>query len=374
MSKKMIKITEPTLPAFELLQVRSNKIIKSRMITNADYVREFETKVAKYIGVKHAVAVSSCTSGLMLVLKAYGLSGEVICPSFTFHATTHAIVWNKLKPIFVDCDRDTLNLDPQQVEKTITKKTSAIVGVHIFGNPSPIDELQAIAKKHKIKLIFDAAHGFGARHHGNNIGRFGDAEVFSLSPTKLLTAGEGGLVTTNDKKLAETIRIGRNYGDSGTYDSEFSGLNARMSEFHALLGIESLKTLERNVVHRAKLVRLYKKLLSDVPGIHFQKVANYDRSSFKDFSMVIDPNEFGTNRDVVQDELLRQGIGSKKYFYPPVHKQKAFLKFARGVDKRLPVTKFVSENCLSIPLYSHMPKEFVERIAKTLKRIQVKHA
>ncbi|MEW6679864.1 MAG: DegT/DnrJ/EryC1/StrS family aminotransferase [bacterium] len=365
---KPVPITEPTIPSISILKKRYEEVLKSRMITNSKCVQELEVQVAKYLGVKHAVAVSSCTSGLMLVMKALELKGEVILPSFTFHATAHAVVWNGLKPVFVDCDSETYNIDPREVERAITLDTSAIIAVHVFGNPPDIDALERIAKKHKVKLIFDAAHGFGTKYKGKNVGGFGDAESFSLSPTKLLTAGEGGMVATNNDELAAKLRIGRNYGDSGDYNPEFSGLSARMSEFNALLGIESLKILEKNVARRDKLVKLYKKLLSSLPGINFQKIEEGNQSSFKDFSILIDGGEFGLSRDKLYDALMAENIVVKKYFYPPLHKQKAFLGFGQK-DKNLPNTVKISENALSLPLFSHIPVKTVKKICDAIYKI-----
>lgn len=367
---KPVVITKPTMPPVSGIQKEYGRILKSGMITNAQFVREFEQKVAKFLSVKDVVAVSSCTSGLMLTMKIFGLKGEVIVPSFTFHATAHAAVWNGLKPVFVDCDPNTYNIDIKAVEKAITPRTSAILAVHIFGNPCRVQDLQRIARKHHLKLIFDAAHGFGAQYKGRNLGGFGDAEVFSLSPTKLLTAGEGGMVATNDRELAKQLRIGRNYGDSGSYDSQFSGFNARMSEFHAILGIESLKSLEKNVNKRNRLAQLYKKQLSGVPGITFQHIDANDRSSFKDFSIVIDGKAYGLNRDRLAEILLKENIVVKKYFYPPVHMQKAFAKFGgNAINRKLVHTNAIAENILSLPLYSHMTGDYVRTICSTIKNV-----
>lgn len=363
--KKTVAITVPTLPNISSLVSNYRKILKSGMITNSKFVQEFESSVKKYLGVKHAIAVNSCTNGLMLILKTLGLKGEVILPSFTFHATAHAVVWNNLKPVFVDCDPETYNINPDSVEKAINSKTAAIIGVYIFGNPPRIDALEKIAKKHKLKLMFDAAHGFGTKYSNSHIGGFGDAESFSLTPTKLLTAGEGGMVTTNDDDLARKIKIGRNYGDPGTYDCEFSGLSARMSEFNALLGIEGLKMLEKNVLQRNKIAKLYKKILSKTPGISFQKIEDGNRSSYKDFSISINKDLFGLSRDQLCEVLLTENIMVKKYFYPAVHKQKAFLKYAPRKD-RLFNTNRISDSSLSLPLYSHMLEDEVEKICKVI--------
>ncbi len=364
-----IPITKPTIPPITELKKRYETVLKSGMITNYKFVQEFEEKVAKYLGVSQAIAVSSCTSGLMLILRSMGLKGEVILPSFTFHATAHAVAWNGLIPVFADCDPETYNLLPEAVEQAITPRTCAVIGVHIFGNPADIDSLEKIAKAHKLKLIFDAAHGFGTKYKGKNVGSFGGAESFSLSPTKLLTCGEGGIVATDDEELAKKIKIGRNYGDPGDYDCQFSGLSARMSEFNAILGIESLKILEKNVSRRNSIAKMYQKLLSDIPGIGFQKIREDNRSSYKDFSVLIDEKKFGLSRDRLAEAMLAENIVVKKYFYPPVHQQKAFKVFGLAENGNLKNTLIVSFNSLSLPLYSHIKEEDVNNICLVLKRI-----
>ncbi|OGC04172.1 hypothetical protein A2276_06135 [candidate division WOR-1 bacterium RIFOXYA12_FULL_43_27] len=367
---KTVPITEPTLPDPEKLIGKYKKIITSGMLTNASTVKKFEENVARYLGVKHAVALNSCTSGLILMMKVLELKGEVILPSFTFHATAHAVVWNGLTPVFVDCDPKNYNIDPKQVEKAITPKTSAILAVHLFGNPANVEALEKIAKKHKLRLIFDAAHAFGSKYRGKHVGGFGDGESFSLSPTKLLTAGEGGIVATNNKALAEKLKIARNYGDSGNYDCEFSGFNARMSELNALIGIESLKILEKNVKRRNKIAELYKFKLSRMAGIEFQQIDPANRSTFKDFSIYIDENKFGMSRDELYNRLLAENIIVKKYFYPPVHKQKAFLQI-RTYNDNLKNTVRITDRVVSLPLYSHIDIKTVNKICEVIGRLSL---
>lgn len=365
--KKIVPIAVPTLPTAEAILPKFTAVLKTGMITNAVNVKKFEAQVAEYLGVKYAVAVSSCTSGLILVLKSLGLKGDVILPSFTFHATAHALIWNGLKPVFVECDQESYTIDCNSVEKAITARTCAIIGVHIFGNPARVEKLEDIARRHNIKLIFDSAHGFGSRYKGDNLGCYGDAESFSLTPTKLISTAEGGIVTTNDRSIAEKLIIGRNYGDSGDYDCAFSGLNARMDEFSAVLGIESLKMLESNVQCRNRLVSLYKSLLGGIAGLSFQRIDGDDRCSYKDFSILVDKNLFGMDRDLLSAALMKENIAVKKYFYPPVHRQKAFKRFSKG--KNLKITDKLAFNSLSIPLYSHMEEDTVKNICLAITRI-----
>ncbi|NPE27393.1 DegT/DnrJ/EryC1/StrS family aminotransferase [Methanococcoides sp. SA1] len=367
-SNEVIPITKPTLPDFQEVETEISEIVSSGMLTNHTHVRTFEEKAAEYLGAKYAVAVSSCTSGLMLSIKLMGLKGEIIIPSFTFHATAHAIKWNGLKLKFVDIDPETYLIDPEKVEEMITPETSAICGVHTFGNPCDIDHLQDIATDKNLKLYFDAAHGFGSKYKNKNIGCFGDAEVFSLSPTKLVVAGEGGLVTTNDKELRDKLVLGRNYGDGGNYNCTFAGFNARMSEINALLATHTLKNIEKNVKQRNYLASRYKELLQDLPGIGYQKISDDSRTTYKDFSIYVDSKQFGMDRNVLNEKLTIQNINSKKYFYPPVHKQDAYTDYA-NCDKNLPMTHQVAENVLSLPLWSDMPEKYIDRICDSIKNI-----
>jgi dTDP-4-amino-4,6-dideoxygalactose transaminase len=365
----LLPITKPTLPKIDAVIDNFQEIFKSGMITNSKYVKRFEEEIENYIGVKHASALSSCTSGLLLVLKAFNLEGEVIIPSFTFSASGHALIWNGLKPKFVDIDNETYNVDVQQVKEAVNSRTSAILGVHIFGNPCDIKALVEIAKDHHIKLIFDAAHALGSKYNNLNIGQFGDAEVFSCSPTKLMVTSEGGIVTTNDDELERKVKIGRNYGDDGSYDCEFAGLNARMSELHAILGMETLKMLDSNVENRSKLANIYMDRLSKLNGIKFQTINPGCRTTFKDFSIYVEEENFGLNRDELSKALSHENIMTRKYFYPPLHQQRAYSKIWKEDPIKLPVTEDISTSVLSLPLFSHMAEEDVIMVSECIEKV-----
>ncbi len=363
---KFIPILRPTLPDVKALMPRLKKVFKSGQITNGSNVREFETLAAGYLGVKYCVAVSSCTSGLILAQKCLGLKGEVIVPSFTFHATVHSLLWNNLTPIFVDCREDTFNIDEEKMECLINKNTSAILAVYLYGNPPYMEKLQNVADKYNLKLIFDAAHAFGSKYKGLKAGGFGNTEVFSLSPTKLLITGEGGLVATNDKTLADSLKVARNYGDSGNYDCAFNGLNARMAEFNAILGVEGLKSVDRRVKDRNRIAQLYTNFFKHYDGIAFQKIEKRNLSTFKDYSIIINPAELGIDRDAVAIALERENIITKKYFYPPVHMQKAYGLYNKD---GLEVTERLSKRVLSLPIYSSLTDGMIEDICCAFERI-----
>jgi len=219
-------------------------------------------------------------------------------------------------------------------------------------------------------LIFDAAHAMGSKYKGKNIGQFGDAEVFSCSPTKLMVSGEGGILTTNDDELKRKVTIGRNYGDDGSYDCEFAGMNARMSEMQAILGLESLSNLEANLANRTKLAEKYIELLSKVSGLKFQVIIEDCRTTYKDLSVYVEPENFGLNRGQLCEALSKENIMSKKYFYPPLHQQRAYSQFHDEVAGKLPVTEDVSSNVLSVPLFSHMDMDDVISTCEAIENIQ----
>lgn len=359
----------PTLPSLQDVMEEYQLTYANGVITNSGLVARLEQAVAERLGVKHCVAVSSCTSGLLMVLRALGLSGEVIVPSFTFFATGHAILWNGLTPVFANSEIDTWNVSPSDIERKITPTTSAIVAVHMYGNPCDIPALERLAQRHGLKLIFDAAHAFGSAYRGRPIGSFGDAEVFSLSPTKLLIAGEGGLVTTNDAQLAASVRAMRNYGDTGAYNPEWLGLNARMTEFNAALALCGLPLVDAKVRRRNSVAQIYTEILSSLPGVRFQTTHPYDTCTYKDYSIHITPEGLGVTRDALANALLEENIETKKYFYPPLHQQSLYAKFHDPARNDLGQTEYLADGILSLPIYESLADETVAAIAETVKRI-----
>jgi dTDP-4-amino-4,6-dideoxygalactose transaminase len=357
----------PQLPALKEVVANYEAVYQSGLLTNSKAVGRLEAAVAERLRVKHCVAVSSCTSGLMMVMRAMGLKGEIVIPSFTFFATGHATRWNDLTPVFADCDPETWNVTPETIEKKITRRTSAILAVHLYGNPCDHEALEKLASRYGLKLIFDAAHGFGSVRRGRPVGSFGDAEVFSMSPTKLLVAGEGGLVTTNDAKLAEAIRYMRNYGDLGAYNPRWLGLNARMAEFNATLALAGIPLLEEKIKRRNEVANMYTELLADLPGVKFQSVDPADVHTFKDYSIHVTPESFGMTRDALAEALLAENIETKKYFYPPLHQQDIYKPYFNRALDDLQVTENVTGGVLSLPIYETLSNETIQTVAQTIR-------
>jgi dTDP-4-amino-4,6-dideoxygalactose transaminase len=364
-----LPLVRPSVPDLDMVTGRIREVLMGRSLTNGRLVRELEERAADYLGVRHCIAVSSCTSGLMLILRAADLSGDVVVPSFTFAATAHAVAWNGLRPVFADVDQQTLTLSPRAVTRSAGVRTSAILATHLYGTPCDVETLAAEARGHGIRLFFDAAHAFGSRRRGTPVGGFGDAEVFSLSPTKVMVAAEGGLITTNDDFLAERCRIGRDYGNPGNYDCLFVGLNARMSELHAAVALGSLEGLDARIDRRNELAEAYWEALSSVPGIHFPVVGEGDRSTYKDFTILVEPEEAGLDADGLARALAAEGIETRRYYSPPVHAMRSY-RHLNGTNGHLPVTEWAARRVLTLPLWSDMSEEQVDRVGMAIARIQ----
>jgi dTDP-4-amino-4,6-dideoxygalactose transaminase len=344
-------------------------ILRSGVLTNGPYVRRFEEATAAYLRVRHCIAVSSCTTGLMLVLRAAELSGDVIVPSFTFAATAHAVEWNGLRPVFADIDARTLTLSATAVERAVGMHASAILATHIYGTPCDVEGLRRVAEENGLRLFFDAAHAFGSTHHGTKIGGFGDAEVFSFSPTKVVVAAEGGVIATNDDLLAERCRIGRDYGNPGDYNCRFVGLNARMSELHAATALVSLEDLEERLDERNRLAAAYTSALVGIPGIRIPEVPSGDRSTYKDYAVLVERDEYGLGAPALAKALEAAGVETRRYYSPPVHAMHAY-RTAGAAAGALPVTEWAAERALTLPLWVGMTDAQVAGVTEAIRLIR----
>jgi len=369
---EFLPIIRPTLPPLDELTECVGQSWASGVVTVGSVVREFEAEVCRRTGVRHAVGFSSCTAGLMLVPKAISLpaGGEVIVPSFTFAATAQALAWNGLVPVFCECLRGTCALDPGDVEQNITPKTVAICPVYIFGLPPDMDALLELGRRKGLPVYFDSAQGLGATYAGRQAGGFGVAEVFSLSPTKVVTAVEGGLVTTNDDALADRLRAMRDYGKNpeNGEDVAYLGLSARMSELHAAVGSLSLRRIEELVKARLDRIAVYRRRLGGLPGCWVQEFPA-DRTTSGNYFVLFITERARRNRDRVYEGLKKQGIQTKRYFYPPVHLQTIFKHYSMRVSNRMANTEKASAEGLALPLYSHMTGEQQERVCRAVEAL-----
>lgn len=307
-----------------------NEILDRRWFTNnGPLVCEFERRVAEYLGVRHCVAMCNGTVALEIAIRALGLKGEVIVPSCTFIATAHALQWQEIAPVFADIDPLTHNLDPLAVRRMITPRTTGIIGVHLWGRPAPVTELQSIADEHGLKLVYDAAHAFGSSHYGTPIGNFGDCSVFSFHATKFFNTFEGGAVVTSDEQLAEKLRLMRNFGFAGYDNVIHLGTNGKMPEVCAAMGLAGLNAIERLVAGNRETYSRYRHSLMPINGIrmveyHHENTPNYQY-------IVLEISEgFPVGRDRLVEILHAENIVARKYFWPGCHNMLPY----RAIDYR----------------------------------------
>ncbi|MGH9013478.1 MAG: DegT/DnrJ/EryC1/StrS family aminotransferase [Acidimicrobiia bacterium] len=363
-----LPFARPARPPLERVVERLRPSYERGTLTDGPLVRELEAQVADRLGVRHVVATSSCSSGLLLALRVLAPGrGAVVLPSFTFSASAHAVAWNGLEPRFAECDADRFQLDPGDAERRL-EGAGTLLPTHVFGAPCAAERFEELARRAGIPLVFDAAHAFGALRRGRPVGGFGDAEVFSLTPTKPLVAGEGGLVATRHDEVAERLRWGRNYGNPpGDYDTRFVGLNARMSELHAAVALEALAGFEAHLARRRELAARYHTHLEQIPGVSAQAVDPDDSSTYKDFTVAVEPEVYGIGRDALVSALRAEGVDTRCYFWPPVHLQQAYAP-AATVD--LPVTVHVAHRVVSLPIYPDLSEAAVDAVAEVLARLQ----
>ncbi|MEM7130475.1 MAG: DegT/DnrJ/EryC1/StrS family aminotransferase [Chloroflexota bacterium] len=363
-------IVQPNFPDLATIAEPLSAMLNAGQLTNhCRYVPTLEEELTMYLHVPHCVAVSNGTMGLILALAGLQLTGEVILPSFTYSATAHALAWAELEPVFADICPDTFNLDPQAVEAAITPNTSAILAVHVYGHPCDVEGLQRVAERYDLALIFDAAHAFGATYRGRPIGGFGHAEVFSFHATKLFPVGEGGCVTTTDPQLAEYVDLARKFGNPGGDDTLFPGLNAKMQEFNALLGLENLKAISQVIENRRAYAAQIQERLSQLPGLCFQKVQPDVTVTYQNLALLIDEGLFGLSRDKLHKGLEVENVLTRKYFYPPLHQHTAYAKRVHSSIESLPCTEKIANNVLCLPIYSIMEEETIDRLCEAIERL-----
>ena len=341
-----LHVGRPNLLQPERILEDVQAIFDSRWLTNrGPYVQRFEAELCRLLGVKHCIAVCNATLGLMLIGKALGLCGDVIVPSFTFPATVHALEWLGLRPVFCDIDPLKHTLSVQHVAELITEQTSAILGVHLWGSACDIEALQALADQHKIALIFDAAHALACTYQGQWIGGFGEAEVFSFHATKFINALEGGAITTNSDSLAKQLRQWINFGYDEYAEVQLPGINAKMNEVSAAVGLNGLASLQEIVAMNKAHYLHYQQIFSELPGFRLYPFPVGESCNYQYVLVEINAEQFGLSRDQVWKLLSAENILVRRYFYPACHTMRPYA----SLPADLPVTDRVSEQVLAFP-------------------------
>lgn len=362
-----LHVGRPNIGDRSALLDRINDILDRRWLTNdGPYLQQFEEHICELIGVKHCVAVCNATIGLEILVKAIGLSGEVIVPSFTFVALAHALQWLGINPVFCDIDPATHNLDPSHVKELITDRTTGIIGVHLWGRPCDVEQLAEIARRHKLELLFDAAHALACSHNGKMVGNFGVAEVFSFHATKIINTFEGGAIVTNDDNLAAQLRLIRNFGFIG-YDTVTSlGVNGKMSEVSAAMGLTSLESLKELVGLNYRNYTEYSRHLARVPGVSLVKYNEVEKCNYQYVVVEIDEMTMGINRDQLDDILWAENVLSRRYFYPGCHRMEPYRTNDPKADLRLPQTERLAQRVLCLPTGSTVGSSEITAICELI--------
>ena len=328
---------------------RLNDLLDRRWLTNdGPYVKEFEQRIGQLVGAEHCIAVSSGTMGLQLATRALGVSGQVIVPSFTFVATVHALTWLGLEPVFCDVDPLTHTMDPDDLARALTANTGGIVGVHLWGHPCDIERVSGFARAHELPLVFDAAHALGCSYRGRPVGSFGNAEVFSFHATKVVNAGEGGAITTNDEELARRLRLMRNFGFA-EYDTVIElGTNAKMSELSAAMGLSSLDSLDEFLATNRRNYLRYRDELADVPAIRLMQHDETERHNHH-YVVVEVADGAELRRDDLVAVLHAENVLARRYFHPGCHRLDAYRTHDGVPVTGLPVTEDLASRILVLP-------------------------
>ena len=363
MTDSKILVTRSSMPSMEEYIEEIRSIWDSHWLTNmGEKHKALQAELQKYMGVPAVELLTNGHMALELSLQAMNLQGEVITTPFTFASTTHAIVRNGLEPVFCDIDPETYTMDVTQIERLITDRTCAILPVHVYGNICNIEEIERIAHKYGLKVLYDAAHTFGETYKGQGIGNFGDASCFSFHATKVFNTIEGGAVCYRDPDMGRRLYELKNFGIHGPEEVDAVGANAKMNEFCAAMGLCNLRHVDEEIAKRRAVVERYREHLEGVDGLRLNVQQPEVRSNYAYFPVVFDENLFGASRNEVMDALAQNGIGARKYFYPLTNTFECF-HGKYDVDAT-PVALHVANRVLTLPLYADLSMEDVDRICK----------
>jgi dTDP-4-amino-4,6-dideoxygalactose transaminase len=348
--EERLHVGRPNIGHREHFLERVNAILDQRWLTNnGPCVQQFERTVAKFLGVRHCIAVCNATVALELAIRALRMTGEVIVPSFTFVATAHALQWQGITPVFCDVLSSTHSIDPERVEASITSRTTGIIGVHLWGKPCTVEALADIAHRRGLELMFDAAHAFGCSHQGRMIGNFGRAEVFSFHATKFLNTLEGGAITTNDDELAASMRMMKNFGFAGYDKVVCLGTNGKMNEISAAMGLTGLESMDDFIEHNRRNYRQYLEELENLPGLHILLYDENEKCNYQYIVVEVDEAASLLSRDELMAVLWAENVLARRYFYPGCHQMEPYASCSPDAGANLPVTEKLSRCVLELP-------------------------
>jgi dTDP-4-amino-4,6-dideoxygalactose transaminase len=363
-----VHVGRPNIGNRERLLKRINDMLDRNWLTNdGPYVQQFEKQIAEFVGVRHCVAMCNGTVALEIAIRALGLTGEVIVPSFTFVATAHALQWQEITPVFCDIDARTHTMDPTQIEKMITPRTSGIIGVHTWGRGCDVEALEAIARRRNLQLLFDAAHAFACSHKGKPIGGFGRCEIFSFHATKFFNSFEGGAVATNDDSLAEKMRLMRNFGFRGNDNVIYIGTNGKMTEVCAAMGLTSLESVDEFVETNRHNYHAYRRALNGIPGLTLMAYDETEQTNYQYIVVEVDEPEAGLGRDEVVQVLTAENVLARRYFFPGCHRMEPYRSYFPHASLTLPETERLCRRVMVLPNATSADESAITRICAIIR-------
>lgn len=361
--KNPIYVTQPALPDLKEFIPYLEEIWKSKILTNnGPFHQQLEKELAVFLGVPYISLFANGTFALVTALQVLRITGEVITTPFSFVATTHALWWNNIKPVFVDIEPEFCNLDPEKIEAAITPKTTAILPVHVYGNPCDVERIQKIADIYGLKVIYDAAHSFGVKYKGQSIFNYGDLSILSFHATKVFNTMEGGAIVCHDEATKKRIDYLKNFGFAGETTVIEPGINAKMNEMQAAYGLLQLKYVDENIQKRKIITEKYRELLTGIKGISFLKNIENVTHNYSYFPIFIDSEKYGMTRDELYQKMKDNGIYGRRYFYPLISNLNSYHALPSASLENLPVANKIAEQVLCLPIYPELDLNIVDKI------------
>lgn len=368
MEEKLITVTSPLLPSLDDFMPYLQDIWNRKWLTNNGYYHQrLEEALCEYLKVPYVSLFTNGTLPLMCALQALRITGEVITTPYSFVATTHSLWWNGIKPVFVDIDPKTCNLDPKKIEAAITPKTTAIMPVHVYGNPCDVERIQEIADKYGLKVIYDAAHAFGVEINRKSILEAGDMSTLSFHATKVFNTIEGGALVCHDKQMKTRIDYLKNFGFAGEITIVAPGINGKMDEVRSAYGLLNLKQIDKAIELRHKVAVRYRESLKDITGIHFMEDKLAVRHNYSYFPIFIDSEKYGMTRDELYFKLKENNILGRRYFYPLISEFSTYRGLDSAKKENLPVARKMAESVICLPMHHGLELEDIERISSLIK-------
>ena len=362
-----IPVTQPFMPPLEEFIPYLSKIWESKWLTNAgEFHQQLERELAEYLGVEHLSLFTNGTIALVTALQSLRITGEVITTPYSFVATAHSLLWNNIKPVFVDIDPFSCNLDPEKIESAITPSTTAIMPVHCYGNPCEVERIQKIADTYGLRVIYDAAHAFGIRYKGESLHKHGDMSVLSFHATKVFNTFEGGAIVCPDAKTKQRIDYLKNFGFSDEVTVVAPGINGKMNEVQAAFGLLQLRYVDAAISARQHIDERYRKGLAGIAGVTVIKPHDDSTQNYSYFPILVD-DAYALSRDALYQLLKDQGILSRRYFYPLISEMPMYRGLPSASLDRLPVAKRISEQVLCLPIYPDLSSSDQDRIVAIIR-------